>query len=138
MFIKILNLRTFLLTDVVVRSVTVHIIPVVVPVEVEGVVYLHHAHAVLAVVVVRFPISPVEPLDSLVLVRPEPLPWSVLVVTFSSEGPHPEVSPVSGQEHVEQLGLQPVVDAGVVQLCHPGLVGSTQNIRGISGHTLRS
>ena len=138
MFIKCLNLRTFLLTDVVVRCVTVHVVPVVVPVEVEGVVHLHHAHAVLAVVVVRFPVGPVEPLDSLVLVRPEPLSRSVLVVTVTSEGSHPEVSPVSGQEHVEQLGLEPVVDAGMVELGHPGLVVGTQNVGVISGHTLRA
>ena len=108
---------TSLLTDIVVRSVTVHIIPEVVPVEEEGVVDLHHAHAVLSsVVVVRLSICPVEPLDSLVLVRPDPLPGVVLTVTLPCEGRHPELDPVAGLEVVEQLGLEPVVDTGVVQL----------------------
>ena len=138
MFIECLKLGTFLLTDVVVRSVAVHIVPEVVPVEVERVVDLHHAHAVLSVVVVRFPIGPVEPLDSLVLVRPDPLAGSVLVVTLSSEGSHPEVGPVSSLEHVEQVGLQPVVDAGMVELRHPGLVVGAEDVGVISGYTLSS
>ena len=138
MFMKSLNLRTSLLTDVVVRCVTVHIVPVVVPVEEEGVVHLHHAHAVLAVEVVRFPISPVEPLDRLVLVRPEPLPRGVLVVTLSSEGSHPELDPVSGLEHVEELGLEPVVDPGVVQLSHPRVVSGTQDRGVVPGDPLGS
>ena len=121
-----------------VRSVTGHIVPEVVPVEVEGVVDLHHAQAVLAaVVVVRLPVRPVEPLDSLVLVRPEPFPRSVLAVTVSSEGSHPEAGSVSRQEHFEQLGLEPVVDAGIVDLRHPGPAVGAENVCVISGHRLR-
>merc|ERR1711953_116501 len=91
-----------------------------------------------SLVIVRLPICPVEPLDSFVLVRPDPFSWSVLAVTLPSEGSHPKVSSVSRQEHVEQLGLEPVVDAGVVQLCHPGLVVGTDNVCVVSGHALSS
>ena len=99
-----------------VGGVAVHVVPEVVPVEVQGVVHLHHAHAVLPVRVVRLPRGPVEPLDGLVLVRPDPLPRVVLTVTFPCEGRHPELDPVAGLEVVEQLGLEPVVDTRVVQL----------------------
>merc|ERR1712179_83069 len=101
-------------------SITVEIVPEVVSVEVPRVVDLHHPHAVLAVLVVRLTISPVKPLDGLVLVRPDPFPGLVLAVTLSSEGSHPELDPVSGLEHVEELGLEPVVDPGVVQRNTPG------------------
>ena len=79
-----LVLEARVLADVVVSGLAVHVVPEVVPVEVEGVVDLHHAHAVLSVVVVGFSISPVEPLDGFVGVRPEPLAGSILIVTFLS------------------------------------------------------
>ena len=121
-----------------VRGVAAHIVPEVVPVEVEGVVDLHHAHAVLSLHIVRLPIGPVEPLDSLVLVRPEPFSRSVFVVTLSSEGSHPEVNSVVGFELVEDLGLKPVVDAGMVDLSNPGLVELAEKISIISGDSLSS
>ena len=130
---------TSLLTDVVLGPVAVQIVPEVVSVEVERIlVPLHQSHTVLAVVVVRLALSPVEPLDSLVPVRPNPLPWSILAVTLSSEGSHPELSPVPGLELVEELGLEPVVDAGVVQLSDPGLVELTEKISIVPGDSLRS
>merc|ERR1711878_56802 len=99
---------------------------------------LHQGHAVLPVPVVRLSLSPVEPLDSLVLVRPDPLSRVVLAVTLSSEGSHPELYSVSRLELVEELGLEPVVDAGMIQLSDPGLVGLTEKISVISGNPLRS
>ena len=99
-----------------VGCVAVHVVPEVVPVEVQGVVDLHHAHAVLPVRVVGLPRGPVKPLDGLVLVRPDPLTRVVLTVTFPCEGRHPELDPVAGLEVVEQLGLEPVVDTRVIQL----------------------
>ena len=108
---------TSLLTDVVLGPVAVQIVPEVVSVEVERIlVPLHQSHTVLTVVVVRLTLSPVKPLDGLVLVRPDPLTRVVLTVTFPCEGRHPELDPVAGLEVVEQLGLEPVVDTGVVQL----------------------
>merc|ERR1712126_745365 len=92
----------------------VNIVPEVISVEVTGIVNLHHPHAVLSLVVVRLPISPVEPLDSLILVGPEPLSRSVLIVPLSSVSSHPEVSPIPGLKHIEQLGLEPVVDTRMV------------------------
>ena len=130
---------TSLLTDVVLGPVAVQIIPEVISVEVERIpVPLHQSHTVLTVVVVRLTLSPVKPLNSLVLMRPDPLSWSVLVVTLSSEGSHPELSPVSGLELVEELGLEPVVDAGVVQLSYPGLVRLTEKISIVSTDSLCS
>merc|ERR1712024_409388 len=98
----------------------------------------HQSHAVLSVPVVRLTLSPVEPLDSLVLVRPDPLPRGVLRVTLSSEGSHPELDSVSGLGSVEKLGLEPVVDPRVVELCYPGVVELTKEIRVISGDSLLS
>ena len=131
-------MRTLLLTDVVMGSITVQIVPVVVPVEVEGIVDLHHAHAVLPVVVVGLVGGPVEPLDGLVLVRPDPLSGHVLAVAVPGEGSHPELDPVSGLEVVEQLGLEPVVDPGMVQLGHPGVVGGAQQTGVVPGDPLGS
>ena len=119
-------------------SITVKIVPEVVSVEVPGVVDLHHPHAILAVLVVGLTISPVKPLDGLVFVRPDPFPGLVLAVTLSSEGSHPELDPVSGLEHVEELGLEPVVDPGVVQLSHPRVVSGTQDRGVVPGDPLGS
>merc|ERR1711997_587365 len=99
---------------------------------------LHQSHAVLSVPVVRLALSPVEPGDSLVLVRPEPLSRVVLAVTLSSEGSHPELNSVSGLEPVEKLGLEPVVDPRVVELSYPGIMELTEKIRVISGDPLCS
>ena len=130
---------TSLLTDVVLGPVAVQIVPEVVPVEVERIpVPLHQSHAVLPVPVVRLSLSPVKPLDSLVPVRPDPLPWAVLVVTLSSEGSHPELNSVSGIEPVEELGLEPVVDPGVVQLSDPGIMELAEKISIVSGDSLCS
>merc|ERR1711997_400119 len=102
--------------------VTFNIVPEVVPVEVERILMpLHQSHAVLSVPVVRLALGPVKPRDSLVLVRPEPLSRSILRVTVSSEGSHPELNSVSGLEPVEKLGLEPVVDPRVVELGYPGI-----------------
>merc|ERR1712001_232104 len=119
--------------------VTFNIVPEVVPVEVERIpVSLNQSHAVLPVPVVRLTLSPVEPGDSLVLVRPEPLSRVVLAVTLSSEGSHPELNSVSGLEPVEKLGLEPVVDSRVVELSNPGIMGLTEDISVISGDSFCS
>ena len=92
------------------RGVAVQIVPEVISVEEEGVVDLHQTHAVLPVHVVWLALGPVEPLNSLVLVRPEPFSRSVLTVSLSRLGPQPELLRPTGLRHVQQLGLQPVVD----------------------------
>ena len=119
--------------------VALEVVPEVIPVEVERIaVPLHQSHAVLSVIIVRLALGPVEPLDGLVLVRPDPFPWSVLAVSLSSEGSHPKLDSVSWLESVEELGLEPVVDARVVQLRDPGLVELTEQVCVVPGDSLCS
>ena len=120
------------------RGVAVQIVPEVISVEEQGVVDLHQTHAVLPVHVVWLSLGPVEPLNSLVLVRPEPFSRSVLTVSLPSEGSHPEVGSVSRLIVVEQPGLEPVVDARVVNLSDPGIVELTEQVGVISGDSFSS
>merc|ERR1712172_335271 len=91
-----LVLSTLFLTDIVVGSVTAHVVPEEVPEDRdEGVVELRHGETVLALQVVWLSISPVEPLHGLVSGGPEPLPGVMLAVSLISESSQPELSELS-------------------------------------------
>merc|ERR1712110_949909 len=111
------------------NRVTFKIIPEVIPEDgEERVVVLSHHQTVFAVLVVRFPLCPVKPAHSFVLMRPGPLSRSVLTVSLPRLGAQPELLRHSGLCLVQQLRLQPVVDTRMIKLSHPGSMGSTENI----------
>ena len=76
---------TSFLTDIVMGNITVHVVPQEVSEDGDKrIVELRHGEAVLAVEIIRLTLSPVEPLDGFVGVRPEPLPGSILIVSLLS------------------------------------------------------
>merc|ERR550539_974837 len=83
--------------------ITGNIIPEVISVTKDGGQLLSHTHTVLTSKVVRLTISPVEPLDSFILMGPDPLSRVSLAVPLSSIGSHPELRPVSSLCPVEPL-----------------------------------
>merc|ERR1719184_321962 len=92
---------------------------------------------IFIVIIVRFSISPVKPRHRLVLVRPPPLSLVVVRVVASSSGcSKPESSVLSYLCSVQQYRLQPVFDTRVIQLSHPSLVESTENVGIILGYCL--
>jgi len=124
-------------TDVVSHvAVAVRVVPEVVAVILEDwVPVLHVGHAVLAVEVIGLVVSPVEPLDAGIGMRPPPVSIDVVIVAILSDCSHPEeVSPgntgllllVRGVE-VEKLCLDPVVDTRVGNLHNPTTVAGTED-----------
>merc|ERR1712088_1140347 len=109
----------------------VGVVPEVVAVILEDYIpVLHVGHAVLSVEIVGLVVSPVEPLDAGIGMRPPPVSVDVVVVAILSDCSHPEeVSPwntglflfVRGVE-IKQLRLDPVVDWRMGNLNNPTTV----------------
>merc|ERR1719228_1621526 len=116
---------TFFLADIMSRLVTAVVIPEVISPNREQCI----------VVVIRFTISPVKPLNSGVPVGPEPIAHVVVRVMITvcccSE---PELCIFPYISQIQQFGLEPVVDSWMVQFCHPPLMESTENVGIILGH----
>merc|ERR1719481_856538 len=130
---------TRLFTDVVGSICTVEVIPEVVPqVGEEGVVLLYIGQAVLIpVVVVRFSISPVKPLDSSVAMLPYPGSWvMVRVMALISHSIQPELVEFSWLCGVKESALNPVVDAWMIQLSNMSIMKHTQELSILEGHHL--
>merc|ERR1712098_1023765 len=90
---------------------------------------LPQSQTVLIVIIIWLPISPIKPRDRLILMRPPPLSLIVVrVVTSSSGSSKPEGSILPYISGVKQHRLQPVLNSRVIQLSHPTLMESTQNI----------
>ena len=150
--------KALVLADVVGAHVAVKVIPEVIPEHrEEGVVLLDHGHAVLAAEVVGLTISPIEPGDGLILVRPHPVSRLVLTVPllltrndkkeifehfpiflfYLSGSSEPELAPFSDLKFIQQNRLEPVVDSRMIQLRDPGPVMEvTQDVRVLLGDLL--
>merc|ERR1712098_847038 len=98
---------------------------------------LPQSQTVLIVIIIWLPISPIKPRDRLILMRPPPLTLVVVrVVTSSSGSSKPEGSILPYISGVKQHRLQPVLNSRVIQLSHPTLMESTQNISIVLGNRL--
>merc|ERR1712127_286528 len=119
----------------------VGVVPEVIPEVLEDdVPVLHEGQAVLAVEVVGLVVSPIKPLDSHVSVGPQPVAVDVVVVVLLRDGSQPEkVAPGHaglGQARrltiwsvlLNQLRLQPVVQADLVDLGDETLVAGTEDV----------
>merc|ERR1719266_551114 len=125
-------------TDVVSHvAVAVRVVPEVVAVILEDWVPVFHVgHAVLAVEVIGLVVSPVEPLNAGIGMRPPPVSIDVVLVAILSYCSHPEeVAPgdtglllfVRGVE-VEKHRLDPVVYPRVGDLHNPTTVAGTEDL----------
>merc|ERR1719266_2250171 len=124
-------------TDVVSHvAVAVRVVPEVVAVILEDWVPVFHVrHAVLAVEVIGLVVSPVEPLNAGIGMRPPPVSIDVVLVAVLSDCSHPEeVAPgntglllfVRGVE-VEKHRLDPVIDPWVRDLDNPTTMAGTED-----------
>merc|ERR1712142_541429 len=102
------------------RSITVKVVPEIISGNWEkGIVVLSHNQAILSLLIVWLPICPIEPIDSFILVVPDPFSRVSFAVTFCGSGSKPKLFILTNIGDVKKLGFQPVVNSWMIKFCNP-------------------
>ena len=94
------------------RSITVKVVPEIISCNwEEGIVVLSHDQTILSLLIVGLTICPIKPIDSFILVVPDPFSRVTFAVTFRGSGSKPKLFILTNIGDVKKLGFQPVVDS---------------------------